>query len=818
MPNVAFWQEDVVVTPPSNLPTITWNDDQLTGETGRWWSEVPVGSEASAGGTWGDDDASPSTPIQDIWVEFQGRRFGQMSFSDPTATTGTWSISTSDFQLSDDTYPATVYILDFNGNVESATVQVLLNHNNPQQTLIGHSNRRQDDTRNYWEYIFDGNPTSGGSIPSIFTYSPEFMYRVPKTGYGVFSYIQPAANAMIETLKATEANGYAGRAVKPQWQVAIPAGVTLVIEQAVVNAAGTARHSEDTWTFEGPIDFTGYPDEINISIPKIDLELNETVRLRIYTVGSDPFDFNTLGIYGYANHLNVSQAAPAAFTDVMGLFVDPVNGDDSTGTFGDITKPYKSYWHLSTDAFMATLPAGTKENPINVYQPRGTVAEWGEKLPTPTGDGFLMKDNVFHMQPWPDTWGQAPTLRGHRRFPLTSGDPTYGKQNGGLLGFRDCQDSIIEQFIVEDSRTAGIQVKVSDLSPYGTKTCRGNTVRSCIIKRTGADGFVAEGRDNPASQTAFTTNPVEDTIVEYMDIYEANYAWTGDESFNVVTGQAFTVLHCVGFYGHHLNCYDHVKEGFDVISSRNVLLEDLYCIREPLNLYNTNRGAQFYSDAQAEGNYNVVFRRGLSERGAYSIVFGSEASGPSVGVVFESIAAYGNTASPVLIGRQEVLLMTPTYTDCALRNCTIVAENQTYCIRSTTAGDPSGILMEYNIFKGNRQNLFLSDTTLPTLDKNLVWTTNPSGLSNSSGGHGTNVINQDPLLLSSTDLRIGPNSPAANLINAPKRSYDLDGNYIEFIDSYGAYSAPTALSVSGQPISNFNELDDIGDLVMKVIG
>lgn len=392
---LAFWQDptDGGGGGGPDPPTIMWDADAITGTSGWFTSELPLGSTASATGTWEDDDSSALEPVDEIWLEMYGRvRGGTVSPLNGSAAfegaSGVWSYSESDFKLTDDGKPITAKIRDFDDQVAEETVTFFFNMQDPLQRLIGHPNARGPSTGNYWEWQADGLSSGGTSWGG---YTPGFHFIRPTTGYGgcVRIATDVATDGNVCRLIATTANGIAGKSVQPNFGIAVPMDVEINIEILINTGSGIV--SQGTETFAGPIEFSGRPDETTISLPPYDLEDGDVMYVRIWG-GGDGFvisefpDFTedplTHPIWQWTNMRVISQVeaakVPTDVVDANGIFVDPVAGTFPTNEtdfinnyIGDPTNPIKAHELWAKDSYQNLMPAGT----YTIYQKAGTVAD-----------------------------------------------------------------------------------------------------------------------------------------------------------------------------------------------------------------------------------------------------------------------------------------------------------------------------------------------------------------------------------------------------------------------------------------------------------
>lgn len=797
----AFWQDDVAGGGgPVDQFYIAWDADQITGDVGKFTVEMPIGSPGSATGSWADSDATALEPVDEIYFTLSDRRIevsGHSSFAD---IAGTWNLGHSDFRLTDDAKTMTAIITDFNGTQATSSVLFLLRHQDPLQSVdipapTKHPNFRSPATDLHWEFTTQLSTPK----PSWYVDDPDTQAELTTTGYGGhvkvgYSQIGPTCK-----LVASTENGYAGMACEPRFSVAVPPGKTIWFERTKIFADGVTPVDVELYEFEGEINWTGRSDELNIFLPKVNLADGDTLLIKLWVTGlNDIFDTTEYALWQYSDHHIVSQGAEAMFTDPMGIFVDPVGGDDNLAEFGNSSRPYRSYLAFARDAVQATFPTGTAENPINVYQPRGTVAEWADGVQQ--GDQCVLKENTFHLQPWPGTSGQAPVIDGRKTKPAITNfvstpqdENKYGVGQVGLINLRDCNDSIVEEFIVRDSRHCGIVAERDQRRDFiATSTCDGNIIRNCIVDRSGSDGVLVRGakyskagdESNPVWQPAdeFSNYPATNTHIENITIIEANWGLESAADVGVATGQALTISTCVNATVINCSATNYRKEGFDVISSRNVSFIDCYAMRDPASEYGGSRGTAFYNDSQAEGSRDILFDRCTCEGDATGFVLGSERGGECTRIVFRNMSITGVNTGFTIPGPIDAEVA--TYTDCKIEHCSVVAGSGFYAMRVTTLGDPVGVAIDNCIFSGDRSDL-LNKTTAnwPTFGNNVVWSTNPAGHTGAEPG---TMIEVDPQFTSATDLT-PQNAAVLGQITPPIRTVNIENVAVSDPDNYGAY-------------------------------
>ena len=339
---------------------------------------------------------------------------------------------------------------------------------------------------------------------------------------------------------------------------------------------------------------------------------------------------------------------------------------------------------------------------------------------------------------------------------------------------------MVEEFIIEDARHCGIVIEVNQNTGG---TCDNIIVRNCLVKRSGSDGVLVRGKKTSGqSQTDFAGNPVTNIHAENITITEANWGLASAADVGLATGQAFTVTHGVGVMVMNCSATDYRKEGFDVISSREVSFVDCYAKRDPASQYGGDRGAALYSDSQYEGNRDILFDRCIVEGDVSGINLGSERGGECTRIVYRNCSITGVNTPVVIPG--PVSSEVATYTDCAIEHCSGVAGSGYFAVRITTLGDPSGIAIDNCIFSGDRTDLFsTTSTNWPTFGTNIVHSTNPAGHTGTEPGTMTEV---DPQFVSATDLT-PQNAAVLGQITPPIRSVNIENVAVSDPDNYGAY-------------------------------
>ena len=733
----------IVALEGSSLPTISYNNDPVTGGSAVWTVEN-LGDGVTVSGTWTDSDASVSAPV-DVYVEIDGQDVtddGGWIVSNEAATTGSFTWASPRLSPAVDSVNISAKIEDSDGNTTAVSRPFSYEHTDPLRELAGHPN--SDTTDWSWTSPPTWTNDTAGTAGMLST-----------TGY--------RGAALLDTTVRTLSISYdpAAPTVYVRFGVGLP-GSTRFQWNMKVNTVSVA-----SGTVTGEVLFSGQPDEITVDLGYVTLTGGQTLDVEIYC--DRTVAFGGASEYGVLQFISAEKVASPYTDNANDIWIDPVSGNNVTGTVGKKALPYQSLEYIGNNNSLVVN--GTASQPTTIWVKRGTShTSAGGK------DAWIVNKEYVHIRPYDS--GAMPIYQGGPSAagavqPTSSiywpaGSPGTDTFTRGLMEFKDCIGCGVESMHVRYSAGSGIAIRNST---ENTKQSADNFIRFCRVDETASDGIFVGAEDiNVVGSPSNVLRP---------DVFGNEVTSSNNQEPSLTTGctgQAITFISCTGGGICCNNVYDNYKEAIDVIESQDVVIRDNQVGADNASATYASGTLGIYSDAFSSGSNNIIIENNTVTGQTNGIVVGAELLGTSSKIYVRNNLVHdcGSAAIAITGGSSS------THENIYFENNTVEvpAGSVEFCYTNTSPGTVRDVYIRGNSFSRPSTGTALANISLgshaaeTTVDNNHFY----NGSEGVTGETGTNATLGDPLWVTqaldhwpfSTDYYPGASSPVLGKVTSSK--------------------------------------------------